>query len=173
MTTTAAEGTYGRIAARSGLAAKFSIDVGAGVVDPDYRGIVCVLLVNRGTNDFEVRTGDRIAQLILERVSLPTLVEVPDLEADPQAAPPQLSLDALPESLPVHPVSAACPAPAETLASFPAPDFDPTTPGPSSTPSLARDVIADASGSFEARDAGFDESSPSSRATEGPSVRFS
>ena len=40
------EGTYARIAARSGLAAKYSIDVGAGVIDADFRGEVKVLLIN-------------------------------------------------------------------------------------------------------------------------------
>jgi len=59
-------GTYGRIAPRSGLALKHGICVGAGVIDPDYRGNVCVLLFNHGRNDFTVSQGDRIAQLILE-----------------------------------------------------------------------------------------------------------
>jgi len=59
-------GTYGRIAPRSGLALKHGICVGAGVIDPDYRGNVCVLLFNHGQNDFTVSQGDRIAQLILE-----------------------------------------------------------------------------------------------------------
>ena len=40
------EGCYGRIAPRSGLAAKKFIDVGAGVIDSDYRGEVMVLLFN-------------------------------------------------------------------------------------------------------------------------------
>ena len=40
--------TYGRIAPRSGLAWKNSINVGAGVIDEDYRGEVCVILFNHG-----------------------------------------------------------------------------------------------------------------------------
>ena len=47
-------GNYGRIAPRSGLAAKHMIDVGAGVIDADYRGEVKVLLFNLGEQDFEV-----------------------------------------------------------------------------------------------------------------------
>lgn len=47
------EGTYGRIAPRSGLAAKHSIDTGAGVIDADYRGEVRVLLFNYGEDDFQ------------------------------------------------------------------------------------------------------------------------
>ena len=54
-------GNYGRIAPRSGLAAKNSIDVGAGVIDADYRGEVKVLLFNLSDVDFEVKAGDRIA----------------------------------------------------------------------------------------------------------------
>ncbi|KAL8496429.1 hypothetical protein ACS0TY_020225 [Phlomoides rotata] len=60
------EGTYARIAPRSGLALKHSIDVGAGVVvDADYRGPVGVILFNHSDVDFEVKHGDRIAQLII------------------------------------------------------------------------------------------------------------
>jgi deoxyuridine 5'-triphosphate nucleotidohydrolase len=61
--------TDGRVAPRSGLAAKHSIDVGAGVIDADYRGPVKVLLFNLGETDFAINEGDRIAQLIIERVS--------------------------------------------------------------------------------------------------------
>lgn len=46
-------GTYGRVAPRSGLAAKHFIDVGAGVIDEDYRGEVLVLLFNHGEADFK------------------------------------------------------------------------------------------------------------------------
>lgn len=62
------DGTYGRVAPRSGLAAKHSIDVGAGVIDADYRGEVKVLLFNLGESDFAVAEGERVAQLVLERV---------------------------------------------------------------------------------------------------------
>jgi len=71
---------YGRIAPRSGLSWKKSIDIGAGVIDFDYRGPVGMLLVNNSTNDFEVKKGERVAQLLLERVSVPDVVEVDDLD---------------------------------------------------------------------------------------------
>lgn len=74
-------GTYGRIAPRSGLASKHSIDVGAGVIDADYRGEVKVLLFNYGGEDFKVAKGDRVAQLILERVHMAPVRQVEDLEA--------------------------------------------------------------------------------------------
>lgn len=62
-------GTYGRVAPRSGLASKHSIDTGAGVIDADYRGPVKVLLFNFSDVDFKVAVGERVAQLIVERVS--------------------------------------------------------------------------------------------------------
>jgi deoxyuridine 5'-triphosphate nucleotidohydrolase len=62
-------GTYGRVAPRSGLASKHSIDVGAGVIDADYRGPVKVLLFNFSEVEFKVEVGERVAQLIVERVS--------------------------------------------------------------------------------------------------------
>ena len=72
-------GTYGRIAPRSGLAAKKHIAVGAGVIDPDYRGNVHVLLFNHGTEEIHINKGDRIAQLVVERIASPEVIEVQDL----------------------------------------------------------------------------------------------
>jgi dUTP pyrophosphatase len=60
-------GYYGRVAPRSGLAMKNGIDIMAGVIDGDYRGEVGAILINFGSAAFNVHTGDRIAQLILER----------------------------------------------------------------------------------------------------------
>ena len=59
-------GCYGRIAPRSGIALKF-IDIGAGVIDSDYRGEIGVILFNFGDEDFMVNMGDKIAQLIFEK----------------------------------------------------------------------------------------------------------
>lgn len=55
---------------RSGLAIKHGITVlnSPGCVDPDYRGNVGVILINHGSSDFEIRVGDRIAQLVLNKV---------------------------------------------------------------------------------------------------------
>jgi dUTP pyrophosphatase len=63
-------GCYGRVAPRSGLAAKHFIDVGAGVIDEDYRRNVGVILFNFGKEKFKVKKGDPIAQLICERIFL-------------------------------------------------------------------------------------------------------
>lgn len=67
--------TYGRIAPRSGLALNYFIDVGAGVIDEDYRGEVGVLLFNHSSDKFKIKRGDRIAQLICEKIVKPIAIE--------------------------------------------------------------------------------------------------
>jgi|UniRef100_A0A6C0I5Y8 dUTP pyrophosphatase len=67
---------YGRIAPRSGLALKNGIDVMAGVIDPDYTGVIMVLLYNTSDIKFEVQKGDRIAQIIFEQFKYPQFKEV-------------------------------------------------------------------------------------------------
>lgn len=62
------EGFYGRIAPRSGLAAKYGIDVLAGVCDSSYRGEIKVVIINTDKEkSFEITYGDKIAQLIIEQ----------------------------------------------------------------------------------------------------------
>ena len=61
-------GTYGRLAARSCMASKHGIAVGVDVIDADYTGEVRVILRNHGTTDYEFKAGDRIAELIVERI---------------------------------------------------------------------------------------------------------
>jgi len=60
--------TYFRIAPRSGLACR-GIDIGAGVVDSDYRGEIKVVVINNSKETFVINTGDRIAQLIPEMIN--------------------------------------------------------------------------------------------------------
>ncbi|KAF0982023.1 hypothetical protein FDP41_011884 [Naegleria fowleri] len=79
-------GYYGRVAPRSGLAVKNFIDVGAGVVDSDYRGNLGVLLFNHGDEDFKIARGDRIAQFVIEQIALPDIVEVDDLDETERGA---------------------------------------------------------------------------------------
>ena len=71
---------YGRVAPRSGLALKKFIDVGAGVIDSDYRGELGVILFNFSNDDFCINMGDRIAQLIFEKIKTPKIKEVDELE---------------------------------------------------------------------------------------------
>ena len=60
-------GSYGRIAPRSSLATK-GIEVGGGVIDRDYRGEIKVLLRNHAQADYVIFPGDRVAQIIVEKV---------------------------------------------------------------------------------------------------------
>lgn len=74
-------GYYGRIAPRSGLAYKSGIDVLAGVIDSDYRGDIGVILYNTDKNiNFEIKKGDRIAQIIFEACYSATLNTVENLD---------------------------------------------------------------------------------------------
>ncbi len=70
------KGHYGRVAPRSGLAFKYGIDVLAGVIDSDYRGEIKVILLNTSDVEYEVEDGERIAQLIIEKIAIPDLFVV-------------------------------------------------------------------------------------------------
>jgi len=71
---------YARIAPRSGLAFKNGIDVFAGVIDSDYRAEVKVILMNNGDKDFNISGGDRIAQIIFEKIFTEDFREVEELD---------------------------------------------------------------------------------------------
>ncbi len=83
---TVPEGTYGRVAPRSGIAARYGIDVLAGVVDRSYTGEVRVLLVNHGEQVVQFEPGERVAQLILERCETPEVEEVAELDETERGA---------------------------------------------------------------------------------------
>lgn len=72
---------YARVAPRSGLAVKHGIQTGAGVVDAGYRGQVKVLLFNHGNTPFIIHAGDRIAQVIFERIYAPNAFEEVPVES--------------------------------------------------------------------------------------------
>ena len=60
-------GYVGLIWPRSKLAAKMGVDVLAGVVDSDYRGEIMVSLLNTGQDAVELRSGDKVAQMIIQK----------------------------------------------------------------------------------------------------------
>ena len=61
--------------------------MGAGVIDSDYRGEVKILLFNLSqTDDFEIKEGDRVAQLIIEKYTPTDLVEVAELSETERGA---------------------------------------------------------------------------------------
>lgn len=65
------EGFEAQIRPRSGLAAKYGVTLvnSPGTIDADYRGEIAVILMNLGENIFEVKRGDRIAQMIVAPVA--------------------------------------------------------------------------------------------------------
>jgi len=74
------EGYYGRIAPRSSLGVR-GVDVFAGVIDADYRGEVGVILYNtNNVSTIDIDKYDRIAQLILTKITTPDIIEVDELD---------------------------------------------------------------------------------------------
>ena len=61
------DGYVGLIWPRSKLAAKMGIDVLAGVVDSDYRGEIMISLLNTGLDPVEIKAGDKVAHMIIQK----------------------------------------------------------------------------------------------------------
>src|ERR1700723_3503536 len=76
-------GYEAQVRPRSGLAAKHGVTVlnSPGTVDADYRGEVCVLLINHGDQPFPIRRGERIAQMVIAPVVQVELVPAASLSA--------------------------------------------------------------------------------------------
>jgi dUTP pyrophosphatase len=76
------QGFEAQVRPRSGLAAKSGVTVlnSPGTVDADYRGEIKVILVNLGEQDFDIRRGDRIAQMVVAPVSAVAFIERDDLD---------------------------------------------------------------------------------------------
>ena len=76
-------GTEAQVRPRSGLALKHGITVlnSPGTIDADYRGEIGVIMINLGQRTFEIKPGERIAQLVVTRYLRIELEEVPDLRA--------------------------------------------------------------------------------------------
>jgi dUTP pyrophosphatase len=79
-------GFYGRVAPRSGLAAKNGLDVLAGVIDSDYRGELCCLLYNTGDEVISLPAASKICQLIIEQIITPEAVWANDLDSTARGA---------------------------------------------------------------------------------------
>lgn len=76
------EGCEGQIRARSGLALNHGITLtnGIGTVDSDYRGEIKVLLINLGKENYTIKRGDRIAQLVLIKYEKILFEEVDEID---------------------------------------------------------------------------------------------
>jgi dUTP pyrophosphatase len=76
-------GFEAQVRPRSGLATKHGVTVlnTPGTVDADYRGEICVLLINHGDQPFPVRRGERIAQMVIASVARAELVPAVSLSS--------------------------------------------------------------------------------------------
>ena len=74
-------GYAGLVWPRSGLAVRHGIDTMAGVIDSDYRGEVLVVLVNHGAETVRIAAGDRIAQVLFQKVERARLIAANRLDA--------------------------------------------------------------------------------------------
>lgn len=81
-------GYEGQVRPRSGLAIKSGITVlnSPGTIDADYRGEVKVILINLSDVDFVIKSGDRIAQLVIAKHEQPEIVEVHTLSETERGA---------------------------------------------------------------------------------------
>jgi dUTP pyrophosphatase len=72
-------GTYRQIAPQSGLLIR-GVDISAGVIDADYRGELQVIVINYTSQSFKVNTGDKIAQLMVKKITIPKPVKTSNLD---------------------------------------------------------------------------------------------
>jgi len=73
-------GYVGLIWDKSGIAAKGGIKTMGGVIDSNYRGEIGVILKNLSNNKYKINKGDKIAQMLIQKVASPEIEEVDDLE---------------------------------------------------------------------------------------------
>ena len=75
-------GFEAQVRPRSGLAYRYGITVlnTPGTIDSDYRGVIKIILINHGKEKFIINRGDRIAQLVIQRIFQPVLVETKELD---------------------------------------------------------------------------------------------
>lgn len=74
------EGYWGNIRDRSGLAAKNGIHTLAGVIDSNYRGEIRIVLINLGKEVYNIKRGDRIAQMLIQKHEEININEVNELD---------------------------------------------------------------------------------------------
>lgn len=75
------EGYEAQVRPRSGLALKHGITVlnSPGTVDADYRGEITIILINFGSRDFQIYRGDRVAQMVINKIEQAHLIEIDEL----------------------------------------------------------------------------------------------
>ena len=77
---------YGQISERSGFSYDNKVSILGGVIDSDYTGEIIIQLLNHGKTNLKISRGDRIAQLIIQKIKYPTPVEVGKLDETERGA---------------------------------------------------------------------------------------
>ena len=72
-------GCYRCILQRSGLARHHFVDVGGGVIDSDFRSELILIMFNHSNKPYEVKVGDRIAQIVFHHYEIPSFVMCDEL----------------------------------------------------------------------------------------------
>lgn len=74
-------GYEAQVRPRSGLALKHGISLvnTPGTIDSDYRGEINLIMVNFGNSEFEIKRGERVAQMVINKIEVPSIVEVEEL----------------------------------------------------------------------------------------------
>jgi len=82
------QGYEAQIRPRSGLSLKHGIGIvnSPGTIDADYRGEVCIILINWGKDPFIISRGDRIAQMVISKVYRADILQTEELDATPRGA---------------------------------------------------------------------------------------
>ncbi|MCB9802827.1 dUTP diphosphatase [Candidatus Nomurabacteria bacterium] len=73
------ENYVGNIRDRSGLAAKHGLHTLAGIIDSNYRGEIGVVMVNLSKEDYQIKIGDRVAQMLIQKIEVVDFEEVQEL----------------------------------------------------------------------------------------------
>lgn len=74
------EGYVGLIWDKSGLSHKSGLKTLGGVIDAGYRGEVMVGCINTSTSSYTFAVGDKVAQMLIQKIEQPVITEVPDLD---------------------------------------------------------------------------------------------
>lgn len=82
------EGYEAQIRPRSGLALKHGITMvnSPGTIDADYRGEIGLIMINHGRAPFKIKRGDRVAQMVINKIAQADLIEVENLEDTTRSA---------------------------------------------------------------------------------------
>lgn len=72
-------GFVGNIRDRSGLAGKHALHALAGVIDSNYRGEIGIVMTNLSQIDYQIKTGDRVAQMLIQQIAMAEFEEVAEL----------------------------------------------------------------------------------------------